>query len=93
MAATEGVVPAIECTIAIHSAGLTGMPSMPWRGTPRAGSPRRVLDKISLAQNIILYILLIFIRGHHFNQSEYRNISSTAVFLHGTVGTCIPAPW
>jgi hypothetical protein len=28
------------------SAGLTGMPSMPWRGAPRAGgAPHRVLEK------------------------------------------------
>ena len=30
----------------VASAGLTGMPSMPWRGAPRAGgAPHRVLEK------------------------------------------------
>ena len=34
------------------SAGLTGMPSMPWRGPPESGGPRGVFKKINYQANL-----------------------------------------
>jgi len=51
-----------------NSAELTGMPSMPWRGPPRRGAPRRDLKK-----NIKTLIVRITQQRTEYLLKQHRN--------------------